>query len=251
MINSLQYESWNIKAFTKNIIKKKIIGFILLNNPFLYSHLWFTLALLYCYILMFILYNINNKLITKSAILYFFLFFGLISYHLLTEFRNIYLINSLLKFLEIKQGTHLCFIFRALPFFIIGIIVKKNKLKPIKSSYILLYFILGSLITWIENDIFIISLNSYIGTYFQLIALISFCLNGTPNDNRIFQILSYIGRELSDKIYIYHRAARFIINLILYKNKINGREYKWFLYCRFFIELLISFYLAFIMKLIE
>lgn len=96
LFNKIKDKSWSMMSYAKTLINKQnIIRFIFLNFPFLYLHIWFILALLYCYLFMFVLYNLNSNIITNSTFEYFSVIFGIIGYHLLTEFRNIklYLLN--------------------------------------------------------------------------------------------------------------------------------------------------------------
>ena len=58
----------------------------------------------------------------------------------------------------------------------------------------------------------------YIGTYLQVISLIIFSIFSTKIKKR--GIFSFIGRELSGKIYIYHIAIGKFVILILKKYKI-------------------------------
>ncbi len=112
IFNKIKYKSWSIIAFTKQLINKKNIKrFIILNTPFLYLHMWFVLALLYCYLFMLLFNNINSKIITSSFFLYFFAIFGIIGYHLLAEFGNISLIRLFKESLGIKISIHILFIF--------------------------------------------------------------------------------------------------------------------------------------------
>ena len=195
---------------------------------------------------MLILFNLNANIITNSLFEYFFVIFGIIGYHLLTEFGQIKLINYFFSNLKFKINYPHLFIFRALPFFMIGIIVRKNKIKPIKPFYQVLSFVLGSILACIEMISFKISLNSHIGTYFQLLSLISFCLKENYHYNKFFEIISFIGKELSDKIYIYHIAVKLTIFLLL--DKMNIIPKRWFLYFSYFFVLLMSIIFSYLMK---
>lgn len=65
--NKLKNKSWNIKKFTKKLINKQnIIKFIFLNKPFLYLHIWFILALLYCYLFLLLLRILCSGIISNS-----------------------------------------------------------------------------------------------------------------------------------------------------------------------------------------
>lgn len=157
------------------------------------------------------------------------------------------LIRIIKAAIKTKIYLHHTFIFRAFPFFMLGILIRKTKIRPIKSFYLILVFIFGSLLSCIELNLFKITLNSYIGTYFQLISIISFCLKKKNSYSKLITFISYIGKELSDKIYIYHIAVKKIIefcNIYL----INKKS---FLYLKFFLVLISTIIFSQIMKILE
>ena len=230
--NLLNSKDINIKKISKKLLtKKNIISFIMFNRPFKYLHLWFLLALLYCYLFMLLMNSINRNIIINNIFEVFFIFFGFLGYHLLKEFGNIKFIKKFKS--DIKLDISTFFMFRAFPFFLIGVFLKKTKIK--QNTSILLLFIRGSFLACLEMYLFKQSLNSYIGTYFQLISLISFSLKEIKNTNKAFTFLSYVGRNLSDKIYIYHNAIGKTIKLI--SNKIGFINQLWFSYGRFILVL--------------
>ena len=249
IFNKIKNKTWSITALAKSSLNKQnIIRFIFLNYPFRYLHIWFILALLYCYIFMLVLNNLNSNIIKNSIFEYFSVIFGIIGYHLLTEFKNIKLIKYFILNFEFKINISILFIFRALPFFMIGIIVRKNKFKAIKPFYEIIILIFGSILSGIEMMLFKVSLNAYIGTYFQLISLISFCLKERSNYNKFLKIIIYIGRELSDKIYIYHIAIKLIIFFLLDKKNIIPQRL--FQYIAYIFVLLISIIFSYIIKIL-
>ena len=164
----------------------------------------------------------------------------------MTEFRIIKLIKYFIPNFKFNINISILFIFRALPFFMIGIIVRKQKVKQIKTPYVIIMLIFGSTLAGLESILFKISLNTYIGTYFQLIALISFCLKESNNYHQSFELLSYIGRELSDKIYIYHIAVKQILFHLLIK--MNIIPLRWYAYTSYFFVLLCSIIFSYLMK---
>ena len=49
--NNLYTQNFNLTEYIDKVISKEsIIKFVVTNDPFVYSHLWFILALVYCYI---------------------------------------------------------------------------------------------------------------------------------------------------------------------------------------------------------
>ena len=249
LFNILKDRSWNIKEFTQSLFnKKKIVKFILFNCPFKYLHIWFILALLYCYLFMLLLSSINSNIIKNSFFEYFIICFGIIGYHLLTEFGRMKLIRIIKIIFKYKLDISHFFIFRAFPFFALGILIRKKKIRPIQSSYLILVFIFGSLLSCIEQYLFKMPLNSYIGTYFQLVSLISFCFKNKNNYSKAIMFISYIGRELSDKIYYYHIAVKSAIDILYIKGIINK---KLFFNLQFIFVLISTIIFSQIMKKLE
>ena len=243
-------KNWNIIAFTQNLMnKEKIIKFFLFNHPFLYPHLWFSMSLLYCYLFMLLLNCLRINIIQNLAFEIIITCFCLFSYHSLTEFGNLKLINIFLSRINLKRNNSALFLFRAFPFFMSGIIIKKTKFKQFKSNLLIFIFIIGSFIVCFEKSFFKISLNSYFGTYIQLISIISFCHKCGNYSNKLIGLISYIGRELSDKIYIYHVAVGNTINFICLK---YGLYYKaWYFYFRFVLVLPTSIIFTYFLNFIN
>ena len=78
-------------------------------------------------------------------------------------------------------------------------------------------FIIGTILSCIEYYLVKKSLIIYICTFIQLYSLISFSISNNKINTNL--IISYIGRELSLKKYIYHIAIKKIVDLILLKLK--------------------------------
>ena len=78
-------------------------------------------------------------------------------------------------------------------------------------------FIIGTILSCIEYYLIKKSLIIYICTFIQLYSLISFSISNNKINTNL--IISYIGRELSLKKYIYHIAIKKIVDLILLKLK--------------------------------
>jgi len=72
-------KSWTISNFVaQRIDLGSITKFFITNDPFVYAHLWFLLALLYCYLLMI---PFRNKIFPKSY-LFIYLFIYYVTYGL-------------------------------------------------------------------------------------------------------------------------------------------------------------------------
>lgn len=219
--NIVYHNNWNIVEYTLKILNKgKIIKFFITNDPFIYSHLWFLLALLYCYFFLFILKIIHKNIIINNLFIIVTIFFGEISYIILGEFsgliifKTIYKINNSDKFIYFPN----IFLFRSFPFIMLGIFIRINNISTklsLKKYFNI--FIIGTILSCIEYYLVKKSLIIYICTFIQLYSLIGFSISNNKINTNL--IISYIGRELSLKIYIYHIAIKKIVDLILLKLK--------------------------------
>ena len=221
--NIVYHNNWNIFEYTLKIVNKgKIFKFFITNDPFLYSHLWFLLALLYSYFFLFILKIIHKNIIINNLFLIITIYFGAISYIILGEFSGLkmfkttYKINNSDKFIYIPN----IFLFRTLPFIMLGIFIRINNITTKLSLQNYFYiFIIGTILSCIEYYLVKKSLIIYICTFIQLYPLIGFSISNYKINNNF--IISYIGRELSLKIYIYHIAIKKIVDLIFLKLKLK------------------------------
>lgn len=94
------------------------------------------------------------------------------------------------------------FIFRALPFFLMGIIIKMKEkeilLLEIEKKYFIFIFLFGSVLSLIERYFFVES-QFYIGTYIVVIAMAIMSVRYEIYNN----IINFIGKNLSIYLYIY------------------------------------------------
>ena len=108
------------------------------------------------------------------------------------------------------------FIFWGIPFSLIGACLNdkrfiiKNKL----AIWLIIVFVIFSLI---ENYLFLlidVRLELYISTIFLSIVVFSFCLN-TPFENGFFKKIAFLGKKYSLMIYIIHIAFIDLVELVL------------------------------------
>ena len=130
--NQMLDPDWNIVEYTASLLTKdKIAKFFLTNDPFVYSHLWFLGALLYCYltVLLFDKKKISPWIIIVAVLLWIgFIAFG--------ELKYILPIPSSIPLFDTGNRAYLfnCYLFRALPFFLFGMLAKLN-VEKIKRSF--------------------------------------------------------------------------------------------------------------------
>lgn len=175
---------WNEKNFFK---------YIFLNvSPFA-GHLWFLSALLYCYILIFIL----NKINVKVSILYKYIPILLMMNIIFGE------ISSKVGLNGIETIYYRNFLFYGLPFFLIGYLIndKSKKINEISNKTLIVVNVLSIVLIIIEL-LGTKNADLYIGSIIQATSLFILCVRN-PNIIDI-KILDNIGGKLYTYIYIYH-----------------------------------------------
>ena len=219
----LHHFKWNIIYFSQTVLtKKRVIRFLITNTPFQYLHLWFLLALLYCYLFLFIFEIIINSITINNIFILLIMLMGGTGYIILGEFSRFKLFKIFYNIVKSCIYFNLIniFFFRALPYFLLGIFVRVNNIKATLTvkKYITI-FIIGTILSCIEYSFIKIKLNSYICTFIQLFSLIGLSLSNYQIKNKLF---IYIGRNLSPKIYIYHIAIIKIVNMIIFRLKLKN-----------------------------
>ena len=208
---------WNLAAFVQEkITADAILKMILSSDPIVYGHLWYLLATISCYILLLCICRPLNRCGS------FFLFVVLAAlYILFAEFRAIFGVRNSYS---LPGGKVLIisnlFFFRALPFVLYGVYLRKiNTIhRKLPFSVLLTICLLGFLCAVIESYYYGTIL-MYVGTFISVIAM-SLIARYYP-EKRI-AIMEYIGSRLSMYVYIYHIAAGKTIDLIYTKLHLWG-----------------------------
>lgn len=184
------YQFFNIKT---------IAACLIFNLPLIAGHLWFLDALLYCYILVFVLskFNLNLKKF------YFIIPILLITNLILGE------ISSSIR-IVIPYYYYRNFIFTGLPFFMIGYLIHdkeefiKNK---ISNKLILLTLVPICCLTIIES--IYATTDLYLGTI--LFSIMIFIWSILNQNSLNFKITNLIGGKLYGYIYILHLFVVFTL----------------------------------------
>ena len=242
----LMYNDWDFWLFLQEKINgATILKFLITNDPFVYAHLWFMFALLYCYALM---YPFRFKIFKNIKIMLICAVLCLLGFSFLAEFKNIINIKSSISIYDTKKALWIfnLFVFRALPFFLIGIIIKlKEKeilLLKIHKKYFIYIFLFGSILSLIERYFFIES-QFYIGTYIVVIAMGIMSIQYEIYN----KIINFIGKKLY--IYILHIAVGKTLDLIYTKFHLwNNLPLK---YSRVFIILFFTIVVSYIIFYIK
>lgn len=235
-------EDWSIIAFMKErLTGGKIVKLFLTNDPFVYSHLWYMMALIYCYIFCLLAFSKNRTL--KGTV--FLAIILLIGYTCLQEFGSI---------LHIKNSVHIIgtgavlsifnlFIFRALPFFLFGVVARKYILSikriSLNKYFALILFLFGGILAAFEH-LNIANAQFFIGNYIMVFVLIIMSIKYPDADCKI---LSFIGRELSLYVYILHIAVGKSINIIASGLEIQNRIF--YQYGRAFIIVILTLLISY------
>ena len=135
------------------------------------------------------------------------------------------------------------FVFRALPFFIMGITFNLYKDDIYKKMYepknFYLLFLVGSVVSLIERY-FLVESQFYIGTYIVVTAMGIMAVQYPYWNNHV---INFIGKELSLYVYVFHIAVGKTLDLVANKFHLWGNVY--FKYSRAFIVLFVTLLLAY------
>ena len=230
---------WNIVAYCNDKISiPLLIKAIINNDPLVYDHFWYMLALEYCYITM---YFIQDRLPDWSCL--FLAIFFMLGFSILEEFKILYpCIKNWHRILNTDTSYTLSniYLFRAMPFFLIGIYLRKKAfaITKLNAAALCVLFFVGSVSAVIE--IFKKgSLQFYVGTYLAVTALIVFSIY-FPSWK--IKPMHYIGANLSLNIYIFHIMVGKTLELFATKHNLWQRG--WFTMLRPFLVLAVSILFA-------
>lgn len=218
--NIIRNPNWNMRQFiAQKATADRIVKLFVTNDPLVYSHLWFMLALIYCYVFALLFFN-SKKCVSLSLLAAPLL---LVVHNVLQEFGGFDRLKTSFAIPGSEGRIYLynLFILRALPFFLIGIIIRKymDYIKKIPANrYVLfLIFIAGGLLAIKEHFTFRED-QFYIGNYMMVATLILFAIKNPTYENKV---LKYLGRELSMYIYILHIAVGRVLDIVASENGIK------------------------------
>lgn len=213
----LMNSNWTVSSFIKETISgTKIVKFFLTHDPFVYSHLWYLLALICCYLLVLLCPKIVQYKYFLAPIL-------LIAYACMQEFR---VLPSSIQLNDMSSRIYLynSFLFRSLPFFFFGMIFRKQlaniQALPFHKATLVLIAVFGCICAVLEYKLFG-DCQFYIGSYVTVFAMFAYALI-FPNPAQ--PILRHIGKELSMYIYLFHIAVGKIMDLIAKYTGLWGKD---------------------------
>lgn len=212
--NYAYVRDWNLADYAATKVTfANIIKFAVNNDPFVYDHFWYMLALIYCYLTVYLL---RNRL--KDTYVLLLSIMLMLGFSVLEEFRSVFPFKNAYRLDE--NGTLLIlsntFLFRAMPFFLFGMFIRKRKPSISGNAGLALLcgtFIIGCLIALFEA-VTVGALQFYLGTYVCVIALIliTVCYSDLQSET-----MSVIGNKLSMNVYLYHIAVGKVFDLIAQK----------------------------------
>lgn len=222
--NLLINPNWNIWEYSASVLtKEKFTKFLITSDPFVYGHLWFLGALLYCYLTMLPFHNRRPSRGFAAAA--FILWIG---FCLLGEWKYIFPIPSSIALYGTETRLYFfnCYLFRALPFFLLGMLTKlyADRIRKIFSRIPLCCFyatIAIGLGIAVAETLNIGVVQFYMGTY---LALASMCILSVTRPQMGNRVLEFIGQKLSLYVYIFHPMIGKMIDLAANKIKIHSAD---------------------------
>lgn len=225
--NKLVFADWSISEYVAEKISfVRCVKLVLSCDPFVYAHLWFLLALVFCYVV-FLLFD-NYKV---SNILWFIAIPLLAMFFVVAEFSQFFGVRSMMPLLG--TDVNLMFfnmpILRAMPFFMIGMLVKKNeavivdKVSKIPWGFYLIVIISGSALSIYER-LCIKDSQYYIGNMMTFACMVCIALAYRDKGN---SVLEYIGNKLSLYVYIFHIAVGKALDIV--GSKLHITQEPWYL----------------------
>lgn len=200
---------WNwMDFFKQQVTGDKVLKLLLTNDPLIYAHLWFLYALIYCYF--FVLLFVSKR---NYSIIYYLAPILLLGYACQQEF-GLLPTSVLLSGMDTRIYLYNCFLFRALPFFLFGMILrdKHSQVSSMKFGKVTLIITLlcGSVLEIIERCYWG-DCQFYLGSYLVVFSMLIFALK---YPNKKMRLIWHIGRDLSMYIYILHIAVGKCLDLL-------------------------------------
>ena len=174
-------------------------------------HLWFLWALVYCYLFALIWFGDGKRLWTTGP-LGLTLLVGMV---LFQEFAHCLPFKPTIPLRGVSIRFCVTFIFRALPFFLLGIWIRRNeaairKLELPAWTYAAVAFA-GAVVAAVEYKLFGNS-QFYLGNYLTAIALFAWAIHHPAGG---WKPMVFIGRRLSLLVYVLHIAVWQFLTILL------------------------------------
>ncbi len=174
-------------------------------------HLWFLWALVYCYLFALIWFG-NGKRLWTTGPIGLILLVGMV---LSQEFAHSLPFNPAIPFRGMPVRLCVLFVFRALPFFLLGIWLRTHeaivRCCALPTWAYAAFALLGEIVAVAEWRLFGVA-QFYLGTYLTVAALFAWAIRDPEGG---WRPIVFIGRRLSLLVYILHIAVRDFLALLL------------------------------------
>lgn len=241
LFDSIGRSGWDACAFaTERLTADRWVKCFLTNDPFLYAHLWFLLALMECYL--FVLFAFpGGRRMRAIAVLAPVL---LVGYSLLQEFKGALPFPSSVQLPGMTSRVYLfnLFLFRALPFFLFGVLLRRNQERVARwriATPVLALAALGGCVLAAIERLLVAEAQFFIGSYVTVAALFVWALKHPQGGNRA---LCRVGRELSTAVYVLHIAVGQTMDAAARSLGVSGRG--WYAWTRGLLVMAITLLIA-------
>lgn len=225
-----------IEYVTTYLRVETIFNFLIYNTTISAAHLWFLPALVYCYLIFYVI----KKLKISDGVL-MFISLCLLAFRLL--------VGEVLGFFAIESNSGILpnFIFIGLPFFSMGMLLKKNQSKLIKIPNIWPYALLfAGILETVLSVLFFKPHIAYLGTPLIVFALIVFAMK--YGDKKYSDFIFTVS-TLSTYIYVFHVAIGGTLETIISRVTHWGDSVLW-INTKPFVVFVLSVALSMIFKMI-
>lgn len=178
-----------------------LFNLIILNATPFGFHLWFVLALIYCYVFYYVLIKFQIKPNTLYKFIPILIFFSLF----VAEFSTKAGISFSIEYYR-------NFLLMGLPFFTLGYLISDKKdilTEKISNSFLIAFGIFGFLLTILEVLV-VGKLDIFSGTVIFSLCVFIWCVKNP--DTLDFKITEFIGGKLYGLIYVIHVLVYWIIS---------------------------------------
>ena len=174
-------------------------------------HLWFLWALVYCYLFALVWFGDGKRLWTAGPI-GLILLVGIV---LSQEFAHCLPFNPAIPFRGMPVRLCVLFAFRALPFFLLGIWLRKHE-EIVRNCALPTWMyaaiaLLGQIVAVAEWRLFGVA-QFYLGSYLTVAAIFAWAIRDPEGG---WRPIVFIGRRLSLLVYILHIAVRDFLAILL------------------------------------
>ena len=204
----------------------KLAKLFITNEPLAFGHMWFLLALFYIYLFS-LCFFADNKRLRYSGWIGVFLLFG---YVMLQEFADVtqkMRLHTGVQIPESNETLYFCnlFLFRALPFFLIGISLRKNekriqewKLPRTLFLFLFISFVVISAWEWTLTNNYT---QYYVSSIFAALTLLIFAIKWSWRPHFLY----FIGSKLSLYIYIFHIPVQKSLDIFFRKRHLSSSPF--------------------------